>query len=234
MKVNKISLVVVSLLGVLLGVTFINPNIPKSLPSLVRQVDDSVVKIEVDYMYGEWSGTGVIISEDGTILTAGHVVDFELLDDVKVTVTLKDGTILEVVDFYKIDNDITDVGILKVDPNGYKLQEAKFVGFKPEIGEKVFAIGEPYGIYQYVTSGIISALNVDADFFGRKNLLMTDTPLNPGNSGCPLFNMKGQIVAILVGGIGGADGIGFCIPAEVCIAVINIYNANKVLEAIEE
>jgi len=237
---NKVRMLVfVAIIGFILGIVFINPFIPKSLPTLVRQVDDSVVLIEVDYYrhneeykyeYNGWSGSGVIISKDGLILTAGHVVDFGSLEYANVTVTLKDGTILEVIDSYMISKDITDIGILKVDINGYNLQVANFG--TAEIGETVFAIGEPFGFFQTVTSGIVSGLNVDEDFFGKKNLLQTDTPINPGNSGCPLFNMKGEIVAIAVGGISPADGMGFCVPSEVCLAVLDIYNAIKLLESI--
>jgi len=247
--INSIRMLIIFMIFmiVVMGIGFLFPNPFLTLPKLVRQVDDSVVLINVDlgennyYGYSftylkrgrhtKWLGSGVIISED-LILTAGHVVDFPELADVDVTVTLKDGTKLEVLDFYKVDSGITDVGILKVDPNGIRLKVVKFGTAR--VGEKVFAIGAPYGIFQYITSGIISALNVDDDFFGKKNLLMTDTPLNPGNSGCPLFNMRGEVVAMLVGNMHDSDGIGFCIPAKVCLAVIDIYNANKVLEAIEE
>jgi len=98
------------------------------------------------------------------------------------------------------------------------------------VGEKVFAIGEPFGLFQTVSYGIVSALNVGIDFFGEKNLLQTDTPTNPGNSGCPLFNMNGEITSIVVGGKRLADGITFCVPEDICRLVIDKYMAIRALD----
>lgn len=231
-----------------------------SLPKLAKRLTPSVVKVEVDLGYDEywgqkkgWTGSGVFIADD-LILTAGHVVDLYEIETntdpeylykvgAPVTVRLVNGTELKVVDVYMEKTGITDIGLIKVKLPDVHIQVVGvgFVSPNPlsfgvvEVGERVFAIGEPFGYFPTVTAGIVSALNVDDNFFGQANLLQTDCPINPGNSGCPLFNMNGEIVAIVVGMYGVApqnSGIGFCVPAKVCQAVIEKYNAIKTLEKI--
>jgi S1-C subfamily serine protease len=230
------------------------------LPKLVKQLTPSVVKIKVNVGYDEysgrtrgWSGSGVFIAED-LILTAGHVVNvYEIKKDVDpeylykvgypITVELVNGTELEVVDVYMEKVGITDLGLIKVKLPDIHIQ---VVGFEPlkskplpfgtaEVGERVFAIGEPFGLFPTVTSGIVSALDVgfEDDFFGEADMLQTDCPINPGTSGCPLFNMKGEVIAIVVGSFGVVQqnsGVNFCVPAKICQLVIAKYLAICALE----
>lgn len=238
-------------------------NLPANLiPVLARELTPSVVKINVNLGLDEytgreisWTGSGVFIERD-LILTAGHVVDIDgsfnsyhnVSDEYmykvgpRIEVELVDGTILEVVDYYMEAPEITDVGLVRVKVPEFTTLETRLAGStRPKplsfgyavVGETLMAIGEPFGYYPSVSSGIVSALDVEDDFFGEANLLQTDTPLNPGNSGCPVFNMKGEIVAICVGGITYSDGVGFCIPADVCKMVIEKYKIIRALEAVE-
>jgi S1-C subfamily serine protease len=242
--------VFVLLMGFFIGGAYIAPMIPKSIPTLVREVSDSVVWVKVskhisDGPWGNtWSGSGVIIDEDGLIMTAGHIVKFDNLSDVDITITLQDGTILKVIDFFKADREETDVGLIRVelrdiadansDPNiPTKLKAVNFTT-NIEVGEKAVAIGAPHRLFGYVSSGIISLLDVDIDFFGKKNQIMTDAPINPGNSGGPLFNMKGQILGIVSGLKTNSDGLAIVIPSRVCLAVRDVYLALEAFEALPE
>jgi serine protease Do len=186
---------------------------------------DSVVKIEVVGADGDWQGSGVFV-EDNLILTAGHMVEgAELID-----ITLKSGEVVYGKSWYLEDPNLTDLGIIVVDTKNVE-PTIKFSDAK--IGESVDAIGNPFGYYPYVTRGIVSALNVDEDFFGCKNLLMVDCPLNPGNSGCGLFNNRNELIGIAVGGIPYSDGIGFVVPAKICEAVLEKYLAIRYLEELD-
>jgi len=195
-----------------------------SLSDLVKQVQDSVVMISVGDEYYGWSGSGVIISNDGLILTAGHVLNDAYADD--ITVYLADGTSVKVVSTYVEDKSLVDIGLLRIDLSDLPVSKRNlsFCTFGTAgVGEQVFAIGEPFGLVQSVTAGIVSKLNRKDDFFGSVSLLQTDCPLNPGNSGCPLFNMYGEVVGICIGGIIYSDGIGFCVPSSICSLVIDKY-----------
>jgi serine protease Do len=183
---------------------------------------DSVVKIEVIGIDGKWRGSGIFI-RDNIILTAGHMVNgVELID-----ITLKSGEVVYGKSWYFEDPNLTDLGIIVVDTKNVE-PTIKFSDAK--IGESVDAIGNPFGYYPYVTRGIVSALSVNEDFFGCKNLLMVDCPLNPGNSGCPIINFRDELVGIAVGGMSYSDGIGFVVPAKICEAVLEKYLAIQELE----
>jgi serine protease Do len=242
--------VFVLLMGFFIGGAYIAPMIPKSVPTLVREVSDSIVLIKVSKHITDgpwdrgWLGSGVVIDEDGLIMTAGHIVKFDNLQDVDITVTLQDGTKLRVIDYFKADREETDCGLIRVklrdiadansDPN--IPTKLKAVSFTTDIaaGEKAVAIGAPHGLFGYVSSGIISLLDVDIDFFGRKNQIMTDAPINPGNSGGPLFNMKGQILGIVVGIKTNSDGLAVVVPSRICLAVRDVYLALEAFEALPE
>jgi len=103
-------------------------------------------------------------------------------------------------------------------------------------GLDVFVIGCPFG-YELrftVTKGIISGLERDCDgFFGEKLILQVDAQSWPGNSGGPVYNMRGQIIGILVGGYYNADGIGLCIPSDVINGILNIYQAERKIEKVK-
>ena len=232
-------------------------NKQNNFSKLIQKVEKSIVKISIKTEYNSWSGTGVFITKnnDNTIdntmliLTAGHIVDINHIEDnvdpeyvykvgypIEIEFTKDVIQAIKIVDVYMEDKDITDIGLIEVEIDSNLIIPLSFEDPNNiNIGEEVFAIGEPFKLFPTVTKGIISALNVDIedDFWGEANLLQTDCPLNPGNSGCPLFNMQGKIVGICVGGYGmvnQSSGIGLCIPVDICKAVIEKYLANKYLK----
>ena len=156
-------------------------------------------------------GSGVIIDENGLVLTNAHVV--EKVDNVQVT--LADGKICE----GKVlgTDTITDLALVKI-------EESTYSNFAPlgdsedlEVGDWAIALGTPYGLEKTVTLGIVSSLHRDINSLGfsdkRLDLIQTDAAINPGNSGGPLINSKGEVIGIntLVRSGPGA-GLGFAIP----------------------
>lgn len=167
------------------------------------------------------AGTGVIISEDGYVMTNRHVVPTGTSE---VSVTLSDGT--ELTDVTVVgrtgENDSLDIAFLKIkDTKGKKLVAAKLGdSSKVKVGDKVIAIGNALGQFQNtVTSGIISGFgrSVEAgDETGSEtlqNLFQTDAAINQGNSGGPLMNINGEVIGINTAIAGGmAQNVGFAIP----------------------
>lgn len=199
-----------------------------SLVSMIKRVDPSVVYIEAVNEYGDrlWSGSGIIISSDGLILTAGHVI--EGAEAFKIV--LPDGR--EFWSNKSYLSGITDIGLIWVDAEKLPFS---YLGNSDNLrkGEEVFIIGCPFGfeLRNTVTAGIISGLKRDSDgFFGEKLMIQSDAQSWPGNSGGPVYNMQGQIIGILIGGYWGADGISLIVPSNICKLVLNIYKAEKELE----
>jgi serine protease Do len=171
----------------------------------------------------EGAGTGIIISEDGYIITNRHVVP---AGTTNVSVTLSDGTQLDNVEVVGRTNesDPLDVAFLKVkDAKGKKLTAAKIGdSSKMEVGDRVVAIGNALGQFQNsVTTGIISGYGREvqaSDSSGSnpetlQNLFQTDAAINQGNSGGPLVNVSGEVIGINTAVAGGeAQNIGFAIP----------------------
>jgi len=157
------------------------------------------------------TGSGLIISGDGRLVTNAHVV----AGADRVRVTLKDGRIFdgEVVGA----DEVTDLAVVKID--AYGLPTAT-LGKSEALtaGEWAIAIGNPLGLDNTVTIGIISALGRSSSEVGvpdkRVSFIQTDAAINPGNSGGPLLNAKGEVVGINTAIRAGAQGLGFAIPIE--------------------
>ena len=156
-------------------------------------------------------GSGVIINEDGLILTNAHVV--ERVDD--VSVTLSDGTIC---DGQVLGTDaVTDLALVKITEQTNSSFASLGNSEELEVGDWAIALGTPYGLEKTVTLGIISSLHRDINSLGfsdkRLDLIQTDAAINPGNSGGPLVNSNGEVIGIntLVRSGPGA-GLGFAIP----------------------
>ncbi|MFN6561102.1 MAG: HhoA/HhoB/HtrA family serine endopeptidase [Nostoc sp. ChiSLP01] len=155
------------------------------------------------------SGSGFIINSSGQILTNSHVVD----GADRVTVTLKDGRTFD----GKVlgEDPVTDVAVIKIDANNLPtLAVGNSDVLQP--GEPVIAIGNPLGLNNTVTSGIISATGRSSSDIGasdkRVDYIQTDAAINPGNSGGPLLNTRGQVIAMNTAILRGAQGLGFAIP----------------------
>ena len=151
-------------------------------------------------------GSGFIISEDGYILTNDHVVD----DADEITVQLAGGKTYSAI-VKGIDQKL-DLALLKID-SSETLPTVKLGNSEQlEIGEWVMAIGNPFGLEQTVTVGIVSAKGRVIGAGPYDNFIQTDASINPGNSGGPLFNTRGEVVGINTAIVAGGQGIGFAIP----------------------
>ena len=159
-------------------------------------------------------GSGFIISEDGYILTNDHVV--EGADEIKVK--LSDGR--EFTGEVRGLDPKLDLALIKIE-TGENLPIAKLGesdGIK--VGEWVMAIGNPFGLEQTVTVGIISAKGRVIGAGPYDDFIQTDASINPGNSGGPLFNVKGEVVGINTAIVAGGQGIGFAIPVNMAKQII--------------
>lgn len=165
-------------------------------------------------------GSGIVVSSDGYILTNTHVID----EGERATVQLYDGTTFD-AKLVAADSQ-SDVAILKIEKTG--LTPAVFASSKNiQTGDEVCAIGNPlspdYSLT--MTSGIISATSREVSYNGAvMNLLQTDTSINEGNSGGPLFNDCGQVIGItnmkIVSSFSNIEGIGFAIPSDTLQSIV--------------
>ena len=165
------------------------------------------------------AGSGVIVdARQGLVLTNHHVIK----DAVQITVTLKDRRQFP-AKLMGTDS-ATDVAVLRIDaPNlaALKLGDSDHLS----VGDFVVAIGNPFGLGQTVTSGIVSALGrTGINLQGYEDFIQTDASINPGNSGGALVNLRGELIGIntaIIGPTGGNVGIGFAVPANIARAVMN-------------
>jgi Do/DeqQ family serine protease len=165
------------------------------------------------------AGSGVIVdAKNGYVMTNAHVVK----DAREILVTLKDNRRFPAK---LVGSDPgTDIALLRIDPKN--LTQARFGDSDAlQVGDFVIAIGNPFGLGQTATSGIVSALGRSGlSVEGYENFIQTDAPINPGNSGGALINLKGELVGInsaIIGPAGGNVGIGFAVPVVIARAVMD-------------
>ncbi len=203
-------------------------NIPQegglSLQEIYLKAIDSVVSVSCTGQGGNSTGTGVILTADGYIVTNCHVVE----GATAVQVQLTDDRIFAAT---VVGEDATsDLAVLHIEATG--LKPAQFGDSDVLlVGDSVAAIGDPFGVELRgtMTPGIISGLNRDVTTGGRTmNLIQTNAALNSGNSGGPLLNCYGQVIGINTMKIGdamssysGVEGIGFAIPSKTVEAIVN-------------
>jgi serine protease Do len=156
-------------------------------------------------------GSGVIVHENGSILTNNHVV--ANADTLKVTLSNDREFVAKVVG----TDPKTDIAVVRIDPGGAHLQPAAMGDSdRVQVGQWVMAAGCPFGLRQTVSAGIVSAV-------GRGNMgiteyedfIQTDAAVNPGNSGGPLVDLSGRVVGIntaIASPSGGNNGVGFAVP----------------------
>ena len=160
-------------------------------------------------------GSGFVISEDGYILTNNHVVDGA--DEIKV----KFDNGRELKGELKGSDAKLDLALIKV-TSGEKLSVAPLGDSDAmEVGEWVMAIGNPFGLSETVTAGIVSAKGRVIGSGPYDDFIQTDASINPGNSGGPLFNSKGEVIGINAAIIAGGQGIGFAIPVNMAKSIID-------------
>lgn len=198
---------------------------------VASKVRPSIVGIEVEYSVNSIfyrnkstataAGSGIIISEDGYILTNNHIVNssstsyyYELGKANKVTVTLYNDSTRYDATIVGTDSQ-TDLAVIKIEKNGLKAAE---LGDSDavQVGEFAMAIGNPLGLTDSVTAGIVSAVNREvSDQDGNSYVaIQTDASINSGNSGGALVNSKGQVIGVNTLKLSGTgvEGVGFAIP----------------------
>ena len=211
----------------------LNPS-PDSIPNITQQgglslqqiyADNiaSVVSISCTFHGGSSTGTGVILSKEGYIVTNCHVVD----DAVSISALLTDGRSFPAT-LIGADT-VSDLAVLHIEAEG--LYAATFGDSASlQVGDSVAAIGDPLGqsLRGTFTDGIVSAINRDVTVGGRTmTLIQTNAALNSGNSGGPLLNCYGQVVGINTLKIGnfvdaaGVEGIGFAIPSSTVKTIVD-------------
>jgi putative serine protease PepD len=203
---------------------------PESVAGIAAKVMQSTVSIAVRAPGGSGTGSGVIIKEDGYILTNNHVVE-SAAEGGEITVTLDAAERELPADIVGLDP-VTDLAVLRVRTD--RALPAATLGRSSAlvIGDPVIAIGSPLGLSGTVTTGIVSALNRTVDVPSSDgarnplfNAIQTDAAINPGNSGGALVNARGEVIGInsaiatLGGGFGGEPssgsiGVGFSIPID--------------------
>ena len=190
---------------------FISNAVDKVGPAVVRINSSRTARSRSSQSGREVRGTGsgFIIKSDGLVMTNAHVVDRAS----SVTVTLKDGR--EFTGRVVGEDPLTDVAIVKIQANNLPtVSLGNSEQIKP--GEWAIAIGNPLGLDNTVTAGIISGTGRSSSEIGapdrRVRFIQTDAANNPGNSGGPLLNQRGEVVGMNTAIIGGAQGLGFAIP----------------------
>jgi putative serine protease PepD len=203
-----------------------------SVESVARAVLPSVVKINVKGQQGEGSGSGIVISSDGEILTNNHVAAVAGQGG-EISVNFNDGSAKKAT---VVGTDpLTDLAVIKAEGVSGLHPATIATSGKVDVGENVVAIGSPFGLEATVTSGIVSALNrpvsvgsESGDQSGQDTTypaIQTDAAINPGNSGGPLVDLSGDVIGInssirtaSSGGLdsssGGSIGLGFAIPIQ--------------------
>ena len=207
-----------------------------SVEQVAAEVLPSVVKINV---VGEsegqpvsGSGSGIILSEDGEILTNNHVVELAG-DSGRISVSFENGD--EAAAKVLGTDPLTDTAVIKAEDVSGLTKATIGKSANLDIGQQVVAVGSPFGLDSTVTSGIVSALDrpvsVGTDAEGNSTTypaIQTDAAINPGNSGGPLVDMNGDVVGIDSAirtsgdsaGQGGSIGLGFAIPIDEAMPVI--------------
>lgn len=212
--------------------SFVAMAVAKTGPAVVRIDTETVVTRRIDPLFDDpffrdflggsfpvppreqrvsGQGSGFIIDQSGIILTNAHVVD----NANKVTVTLKDGRTFN--GEVRGTDEVTDLAVVKISPQNATLPVAALGdSSQVQVGDWAIAVGNPVGLDNTVTLGIISTLGRSAAKAGipdkRVEFIQTDAAINPGNSGGPLLNGRGEVIGINTAIRADAMGIGFAIP----------------------
>jgi len=229
----------------------VGPNAPGSFSQLAKSASPSVVNIStVRVMKGRGRGpspfgpnhpfrdqmprgfkqqnlgTGVIIDKEGFILTNNHVV--ELTDEIKVKLADEREFTAKIVG----RDPKTDLALIRIEPDGPFTPLPLGDSDKLEVGDWVVAIGNPFGLGNTVTAGIVSAKYRQIGTGSYDNFIQTDASINPGNSGGPLLNTAGEVVGIntaIFSRGGGSVGIGFAIPINMAKDLLPQLKKGKVV-----
>jgi putative serine protease PepD len=189
-----------------------------------------VVSIKSVNSESEDTGTGIVLNDEGLILTNNHVIS----EAASITVSPgKSSNLSKAATLVGADAN-SDLALIKVDPSGLGLKSLKLASSSSlEVGDSVYAIGNPYGLDETLTKGIVSALGREIEAPNGapiKNAIQTDAALNPGNSGGPLLDAQGEVIGVnsqiasdaasTEGSQPGSTGVGFAISSNTVAEVV--------------
>jgi S1-C subfamily serine protease len=191
------------------------------LNQIYNQTRESVVLIVVTIPSGKAQGSGFVYDRQGRIITNNHVVEGAS----QIAVTFIDGTASKATVVGR--DPYSDMAVIKVDVPADKLKPVRLgMSSALVVGDYVVAIGNPYGLADSMTLGIVSAVGREMDATGSYKIvdvIQTDAAINPGNSGGPLLNLRGEVVGIntaILSETNQFSGIGFAIPSDTIIREI--------------
>jgi putative serine protease PepD len=208
-----------------------------SATQIYKQASAGVVSIKTVTAQGEDSGTGIVVNDEGLILTNDHVVAgasaLTVAPKGSASVTRSATLVGEEAD--------DDLALIKVDPSGLGLKPLTLTSSKSaQVGDAVYAIGNPYGLNETLTRGIVSALGrtISAPNGAKiTGAIQTDAALNPGNSGGPLLNDHGEVIGVnsqiaseaatVAGSQPGSTGVGFAVSSDTVAKAVKAIEAGK-------
>ena len=226
-KTNFTILLITMCLTIINGITINNDAYSKDVEykneefinvTVYEKINPAIVLIEAQLPDGLSSGTGCVINKKGIILTSSHVIN----NSSYIEVTTSKGETYK-AEIIKSENENDDLALLKINPQKpltttIKLGDSSIV----KVGQKVLAIGNPFGFNGTLTTGIVSRIDYE------RNKIQTDAAINPGSSGGPILNTNGEVIGISQS-IFNPDnnksniGIGFAVPANEVKKLINAY-----------
>jgi putative serine protease PepD len=204
---------------------------------IYQQDSSGVVSIRAVMASGEDSGTGIVLNESGLILTNNHVI--AQASQLTVSPGKSPGETRTATLVGADPN--SDLALIKVNSSGLGLKPLKFADSSAvEVGDSVYAIGNPYGLDETLTKGIVSALSREIqapDGAAIKGAIQTDAALNPGNSGGPLIDTQGEVIGIdsqiaseqadTAGSQPGSTGVGFAISSNAAAQAVKTIEAGR-------
>jgi putative serine protease PepD len=208
-----------------------------SATQIYERDSKGVVAIKVVAAEGEDEGTGIVLNDEGLILTNDHVVKGArsiTIDASGSSNTTRGATLVG-------EEANKDLALIRVDPTGLGLKPLTFASSSSvQVGDTVYAIGTPYGLEETFTKGIVSALDREIsapDGAKIADSIQTDAALNPGNSGGPLLNEGGEVIGVnsqiasdaasVDGSQPGSTGVGFAIAADTVVSAVHTIEAGK-------
>jgi putative serine protease PepD len=204
---------------------------------IYKQASEGVVSIRAVTSEGEDSGTGIVLNDNGLILTNDHVV----AGASKLTVAPKGSSTVTSAATLVGEEADDDLALIKIDPSGLGLKPLTLTSSKSaQVGDAVYAIGNPYGLDETLTRGIVSALNRSIEAPNGSKIagaIQTDAALNPGNSGGPLLNDQGEVIGVnsqiasdaasSAGSQPGSTGVGFAVSSDTVAQAVKAIEAGN-------
>jgi putative serine protease PepD len=208
-----------------------------SATQIYKQASAGVVAIKAVTAEGEDEGTGIVLNDKGLILTNAHVV----AGASRLTVAVKGSSSTTRAATLVGEEANDDLALIKVDPSGLGLKPLSLASAKDvQVGDAVYAIGNPYGLEETLTRGIVSALGrtIQApDGAKIEGAIQTDAALNPGNSGGPLLNDEGAVIGVnsqiasdaasVAGSQPGSTGVGFAVSSDTVAQAVKKIEAGE-------